>query len=103
MGRYGPKFCGVTSISILSPSWAFGKRLRASREGDLIVLVDNVFDHQLLGERANRARLAVDFNAEIARGTDTFLGRLQQSLLDGLKQDFPVDTFLALKILHCYY
>src|ERR1039458_4377889 len=73
------------------------------RQGDLIVLVNDVLDHQLLREGPNSARLAVDLDAEIARGTDTFLGRLEQSLLDGLKQDFPVDAFFALKIFHRYY
>src|SRR5882724_9254006 len=70
---------------------------------DLIVIVDNVLEGQLLRESPNHARLAVDLDAEIARGTDTFLGGLQQSLLDRLEQDFPVDALFALKIFYRYY
>src|SRR5579859_753708 len=72
------------------------------RQRDFIVLVDDVFDHQLLRERANSAGLAVDLDTEIVRGTDTLLGRLEQRLLDRLEQDFPVDALFALEILHSH-
>ena len=43
---------------------------------DLILFVDDVFNHQLLGERADVAGLAVDLDAKVVGGTDAPLGSL---------------------------
>src|SRR5579862_2716364 len=82
--------------------------------GELIVAVEYFqrekgIDREILFEAVEQALLqaskksvgpAHDLDTEIVRGTDTFLGRLEQRLLDRLEQDFPVDALFALEILH---
>ena len=98
-----PKFCGVTSTSMSSPSWMLGLRRRASASDISSCLLTTCLDDEQLGQGANRAGLAVDFDAQIAGGADALLGRLQQGLLDGLKQGFLVDALFALQILQHRY
>ena len=98
-----PKFCGVTSISMLSPSWTFGERRRASASEISSCLLTTFSTTNCLA----RARMAPVLRSismrRSSRGTDTSLGSLQQSLLDGLEQDFLVDALFALQIFQHHY
>ena len=73
-------------------------RLDAARvkNGNLVVLGNDFFGDNELGERLDVAVFLVNLHAQFARRADRLLGGGQQSLLNSADQDITVDALFAL-------
>ena len=63
--------------------------------GNLVVLGNDLLGHDKFGESFDIAVLGIHDHAELARGADGLLGRLQQRFFDRRHEQFTADAFFA--------
>jgi len=96
IGRRDLDLNGFAELDIRRTALRVGK-------SDLIVFVDDVLDNQQLGERADIAGFAVNFDTHVLGGADSLLRCLKNGLLNRLKQGLLVETLLALQVFQDRY